>query len=474
MKALEKAGIALKAKREELHAFLATMKTGGGFERLPTPEENVQINSFNAKLSELQAEYNGIKSITDADLMNETELKAMRERVSTDLPRPDEDSSDVYKRLSRMNGLKCFKALGTKSAEQRAYDFGMYVLGAVFLRPDALAYCKKQGMKTFNYVSETSGEIKAMSEGTNSTGGALVPEEFSQELIDLREMFGALRQSMQVEPMSSDNKRIARRASGPTVYYPGEGQTITASDLSYDSVLLTAIKFAGIGRYSSELGEDAVVDFGDRIALEFAQAFAAAEDNNGFNGDGTSTYGSWVGLLPKIKGLSSTISYIAGLTVGDGNLYSELTLPNHLSVVGNLPVFADGPNAAWYVNKLYFYSVMVKLAMSSGGVSEAEVIKGQRIPMFIGYPVKFVQKMARTEANSQVCALLGDINKAAALGDRRIITVAKSTEVYFTTDELAVRATQRVAFNAHDVGNADATAANRLPGPVVGLITAAS
>jgi hypothetical protein len=39
---------------------------------------------------------------------------------------------------------------------------------------------------------------------------------------------------------------------------------------------------------------------------------------------------------------------------------------------------------------------------------------------------------------------------------------------------LTLRGTQRYDINVHDVGNASATASLRQPGPIVGLITAAS
>jgi HK97 family phage major capsid protein len=78
------------------------------------------------------------------------------------------------------------------------------------------------------------------------------------------------------------------------------------------------------------------------------------------------------------------------------------------------------------------------------------------------------------EANSQVCAILGDLNLGVTIGDRRLITVAQSDQYKFDTDQLAVKVTQRIDINVHDAGNADATAANRVAGPYVGLITAAS
>ena len=63
-------------------------------------------------------------------------------------------------------------------------------------------------------------------------------------------------------------------------------------------------------------------------------------------------------------------------------------------------------------------------------------------------------------------AMLGRVNNS--------FEVATSDQRYFDSDEIAIRGIHRVAFNAHDVGNADATEANREPGPIVGLITQSS
>ena len=44
----------------------------------------------------------------------------------------------------------------------------------------------------------------------------------------------------------------------------------------------------------------------------------------------------------------------------------------------------------------------------------------------------------------------------------------------FEQDEIVIRGTERFDVVVHDVGNQSATAASRVPGPIVGLITAAS
>jgi HK97 family phage major capsid protein len=273
--------------------------------------------------------------------------------------------------------------------------------------------------------------------------------------------------------MSSDTYSRPRRTGGLTVYGLGERSSITESEKNWDQVKLAAKKVGTLTRISSELNEDAIIAVGDDLAGEIAYAFATSEDDCYFNGDGSSTYFGITGVCSKLKGLSGTIANIAGLQVGTGNAYSELTLNDHIGVVGLLPEFAETPRVVWVMSKLYWANVAMRVAYAVGGTSKADVATpGDRT--FLGYPVVISQKMPKTEANSQVCALLGDFSLGTMFGDRRGTTIAFSSEKYFDTDELAVRGTERFDINVHDVGNATATASAKQPGPIVGLITAAS
>jgi HK97 family phage major capsid protein/HK97 family phage prohead protease len=357
-------------------------------------------------------------------------------------------------------------------AAERAHRFGQWVLGirgissglsaeGGFAR--AAAFCKENGIVL----------TRAMSEGVNESGGFLVPEEFGNDLIDLREIYGVFRKNAKMVPMSSDTRSDPRRTGGLTAYFAGEGDALTASDKAWDRVELTAKKLTTLSRYSNELNEDAVINMADDLAGEIAYAFALKEDQCGFIGDGTSTYGGMQGVCTKIKGLSATIANIAGLVVGSGNAYSEQVLTDFEAVAAKLPVYADTPRAKWYCHKSFYWNVMVKLALAAGGATGAETTGGVA-KRFLGYDVEFVQVMPSVEANSQVCALLGDLSLAASFGSRRDTTIAISEHSRFANDQLEIRGTERFDINVHDVGNQSSSAGSRVPGPIVGLITAAS
>lgn len=374
--------------------------------------------------------------------------------------------TELVRSLPRHGSIRSFQG---ENAAEKAYRFGAWLLAG----PASRKLTGSKAVETATRFCQEQGLIRAINESVNEEGGYLVPEEFGNDLIDLREMYGVFRRNAKIVPMASDTRTDPRRVSGLTAYFVGEGAAITDSDLGWDQVGLTAKKLAVLTRMSSEVSEDSIINLGDTVAGEIAYAFAEKEDQCGFNGDGTSTYGGITGVREKLKGLSGTIANIAGLQVGSGNAYSELTLTDFEGVVARLPQYADTERAAWFVHRSFYWNVMVKVMLASGGVTAAEIEDARR-QRFMGYRVEFSQVMPKAEANDQVCALLGDLALGASFGDRRSTTLATSEHSRFAYDQIEIRGTERFDINVHSVGNASATAADRVAGPIVGLITAGS
>jgi HK97 family phage major capsid protein len=279
--------------------------------------------------------------------------------------------------------------------------------------------------------------------------------------------------------MGSDTRSDPRRTGGLTSYFQGESSAGTQSTLGWDRVRLTAKKLMVLTKESNELREDAVLNIGDKIAGEIAYEFASKEDDCGFNGDGTSTYGGIVGVRSALTNLNGTVANIAGLTVatgsGYGTNYNSVTLADFNNVIGNLPEYADA-NAKWYVSKFVWGSVMQRLALAAGGVTELGIMGGAKQKMFLGYPVEISQKLPRSRPSTRYAPLFGDLSAGARFGDRRQTTIQVSDSALnaFEQDEFVIRGTERFDIVVHDVGNASATATSRQPGPIVGLITSGS
>lgn len=366
----------------------------------------------------------------------------------------------VLARSPRYGGKLPFKG---ENAEERAYRFGSWVSASLLGNETSRSFCSANGIPLG----------RAMSEGHNEKGGYLVPEEFGADLIDLIEEFGAFRANAKVVPMASDTRSDPIILGEFESEFVGESEDIADQDIDVSRVSLIAKKHAVYTPMSSELYEDSLIDLGGQFATMAARAFALKEDKCGFIADGTSTYGGMVGIAENLKGLDGTVGNIAGLQVASGNAYSEIDIADFLGVAGRLPEYADA-GAKWFVSKSFYYNVMVREALAAGGVTAKEV-EDARNRTFLGYPVVFTQVMPKAEADSQVCAILGDLTLGARLGDRRQYTMAISEHVRFKQDDLVFKATARFDVNsAFGVGNASATASARVAGPIVGLITAGS
>jgi HK97 family phage major capsid protein len=308
--------------------------------------------------------------------------------------------------------------------------------------------------------------LKAQSEGTTTAGGFTVPDPLSSELIYLREQFGIARQNCRIYPMSSDVLNVPNATASTTVYYPGENTAITASDLTFAQVNLVAKKPSVLTQVSKELAEDSIIDFGATLARDMAYVLAKEEDRVVFNNVVDSTSGL-DGILYAVYnlGTKANIASLQVFTTGQTITYAP-TLANLKGMVAKLPTYAA--QAKWYMHKEIWYNAIAPLLDALGGNAISDIANAYGpTPMLYGYPVVFVQNMQKTLAASTPYVLLGDLSMGTAFGDRRTVTIEVSDQRYFVEDALAFKATERFAFKAFDIGNVDATAANRVPGSLI-------
>ena len=308
---------------------------------------------------------------------------------------------------------------------------------------------------------------KAMGESTLVGGGVLVPDELSNRIIQKLGQYGKFRANATVVTLGSDRQHLPKVETDLAVYCPGEGAEITKSDMEFTMIGLTAKDWCALAAVSNALAEDSIIGVGEIIGLSIARSMAKKEDLVGFIGDGTVTYFGMTGIAGALRGVDATIANIKGLVVAAGNNYSEITLANFREVVGILPEDCDD-TAKWYMSKKFYFNVVYPLAETAGVANIFEILSDRKARYLLGYEVVFVSAMPSVEANSQICALLGDLQLGAFLGERKVLTIEQSTEALFIKNQLAIRGIERIDINAYGVG--DTTEA----GPIVGMITAAT
>jgi HK97 family phage major capsid protein len=330
------------------------------------------------------------------------------------------------------------------SSKEMAWKFGTWCL-ATLGHKKSVENCKNFGIA-----------IKAHTEGVNSQGGFLVPDEMAAELVTLREQYGVFRRNAKIYRMTSDTLRIPRKNTGLTAYWVGEAIAATESTMGFDNVQLVAKKLTALTTVSNELLEDSIIDLASDVANEIAYQFAFKEDDAGFNGDGTSTYGGVVGLNTALSDATYQISD------GGQTAYSGVTVAEVSGGFKKLPQWAyQRGNVKIYCSRAAYSGVFERLALSAGGVTAAEMTAGIREPRFFGYPVEYTQVIPATESGGAVFAYIGDLSQACYLGDRRATSIAFSDSALnaFEQDERVVRGTERVDIVCANVGSSSASGA---------------
>lgn len=395
------------------------------------------------------------------------------EKVAASLAQPSPDGNRLTPRApakaNRLySSIKSFKDREIDGqmirAADQAYLAGMWLRATAMNDERAMDWCKMNGIAM----------TKAQGEGIDSSGGFLVPEELMAAIIVLREEFGVFRRECQVVPMGTDTLNWPRRVGGLTAFFTGENQSATESQATWDSINLTAKKLAVLTRFSNELAEDAVISIGDWLVGEIAYAFASKEDDCGFNGDGTSTYGGIRGLRTlAIDGNHNSSKYTAA---SGHNSYATLDMTDMTGLMATLPEYAK-PDAKWYISQVGFYSTMGRLMGAAGG-NRIDTLTMEIEKRFLGFPVVISQKLPLTAPlTSQTGAAMfffGNLAKAAAMGERRQITIRRSEHRYFENDQIGLLGTERFDINIHDFGDQSIRDQTgnlvAVPGPLVAMV----
>jgi HK97 family phage major capsid protein len=432
----------LKKIREEIDENLAKIEAiiaiAKEENRDATEEELAEIDAIqgtDAKPGILQKLYAAEKRAARMDANSAARIRTVGpnivdQAISGSIPGDQPKRVTVPATAKRHGSLKHFKG---PDAEANAYLSGRFLMAAINGDAKSKAWLQDHGVSM-----QHSGD-------DNSKGGYLVPEVLENVLIDLKEQYGMFRQYANNWPMTSDVSLVPRRVSGFTTYFVGQNDTITASTTALDQVRLEAKKLAAMTQFSSELSEDAIIAVADFYAREFAYALAVKEDDCGFLGDGTSTYGGMVGLANALN--AGSIVTATGVTA-----LANLLIGTFLEAVGKLPQF-PGIQPAWYVNKAVYYASMGRLALAASGNNLVDFGNGPQ-EQFLGYPVRFINTLPSTAVSGTKIAYFGDLAMAATMGTRRGVTLRADESVYFAQDALALRVTERFDINVHERGTA--------------------
>ena len=291
-----------------------------------------------------------------------------------------------------------------------------------------------------------------------------LPTVYVPQVIELVFKYGQARQYATVFPLGAGTVKLPRLKAGEDDFgYFGAGtagmsQSITEKRVTAELVTFTANKMGGLIRIPYEIEEDTFIPIGQFLARYIARQLAKLEDKTLFLADGTSTYASQTGVGPYCAANPTYLLQLAGGKTKP----SDATLNDFRNLRGKVSsaLLSGGFEPAYYLNPSFepvlrgfnSYPSFIVYDTSNPGK-----------PTFDGWPVRWVgvtQPMLTTAAASTFIAFFGDLSYWF-LGERGVPRVEVSREVFFATDELAMRALERIDVEAMGI---DAMAALQTAG----------
>ncbi len=271
--------------------------------------------------------------------------------------------------------------------------------------------------------------MAAQSEGTDGKGGYTVPTPLASELINLVEDYGVARNVCRRIVMGAPTWSVPKLVGHSTIYYPGEAQAITESDLTFDQLSLTAKKMAGLVKMSTEIAEDSLISMTDTIVRDLAWGFAKAEDENLFVGG--SIYSDGIQAEAGVK-TSADVASVAALALED--------LTKVVIGAGQ----ERGLTHKWYMNATLWNGQIRDLLNAAGGNMDSNLASGVS-PTLFGYPVELVSAMPGAAASSgDLLVAFGDLSVSHYFGDRRSLNFNVLNELFAVNDQVGIICTQRI------------------------------
>lgn len=279
-----------------------------------------------------------------------------------------------------------------------------------------------------------------------------LPTIYVPQIIELVFAYGQARQNATVFPLGAGTIKLPRLKAGEDdfgflgVGTAGMSQAIGEKKVTAELVTFTANKFGGLIRIPTELEEDTFVPLGQFLARYIGRQMAKGEDKTLFLGDGTGTYANIVGVkkycetnAAYLTQLASTKTHPSDATIAD---FRAMRAQVNAAVLMNMA--ANGQTAACY----YMHPTMDSLLVTFNTINNPLIYvrRPDGTATLDGFPVKWIgvsQPYTTAVAASTALAFFGDLSYWY-LGERGSVRVEVSKEVFFATDELAMRALERI------------------------------
>ncbi len=354
----------------------------------------------------------------------------IRKNVETVLNKPPEDGG-VAKHL--MGG-------GEPEEPTKAASFGSYVRAICAGKNDpekAAIWAAKSG-----YQGVADAITKAMDSGIATAGGFLVPDEFSQEVIELLRATGVVRGlNPTTIPMSSGSIKVPKITSGSSASYIGENTNIGKSELATGQVHLTFKKLAALVPISNDLIRYAGPSADGVVRSDVIAALSTREDLAFIRNDGTNGtpkgIKNWIHADNKFD--ADATNSLATVTNDLGKamqrlMDAEINLVIQQGGTGN----AAGTRAGWMMSpQTWRFLITIQTGLGTHAFRD-EMLRGT----LWGYPYRVTTQVESTTIYfgafvhaviGEALALQVDASETAAYND------GSSVQAAFSLDQTVIR-----------------------------------
>ena len=305
--------------------------------------------------------------------------------------------------------------------------------------------CRALARKDFNdapYEAEVFAEMKskAMSQGTDTAGGYIVPEEAITQVIEkLKAQVIAYDLGARDMACTGVPVTIPKLSTAATGYWVSENATITSSDLGFEQINMTPKTVAGRVILSNLLLETSQPAADQIIEQDLAQQLGLAVDLGVLNGSSGGGAGEPVGIMQTSGVGTFTTSMTSSVAPTVAELMEAIDdLSTNNALRGKL---------GWAMHPLALSKCRQILEDGNGTyipVAPVNTTSSFTDSLF-GYPVRTSTQMAAPGAGDTRSMLFGNFDDViiARWGGMRLLASDTSDDA-FSKDQTHIRATMRV------------------------------
>lgn len=267
----------------------------------------------------------------------------------------------------------------------------------------------------------------ALSIGTDSEGGYLVPDEYERTLVEALEEEVFFRSLATVIKTSSGDRKIPIVTSKGEAAWIDEGEQFTESDDSFGQASIGAYKLATMIKISDELLNDSVFNIEQYISREFGRRIGAKEEEAFFIGDGS---GKPTGIFNTTGGAETGVKTTGNSITFDDimDLYYSLRAPYR-------------NKAVWVLNDSTVKAIR-KLKDSNGNYIWQPSVREGEPDRILNRPYRTSIYVPEIAAGNRVIAF-GDFSYYW-IADRQGRSFKRLNELYAATGQVGFLASERV------------------------------